>query len=333
MSFRTNATDILRFALAAGFLAIGPNARAQGAPGTSEETTRDSIAAAQALFVEGRRLVTEGQYAEGCAKLEQSQRLDPAPGTQINLADCFEKSGKLASAWFAFQEASAAAQRRGRAEWAQQARERAHLLEPRVPRLTVVVDEPITGLEVRRGGALLESSALGSPVPVDPGTYEVAAAAPHRRAWSTRVAVSASAQVELHIPELTEEAPPPPAAPIATHPSATFSETLRPTISLGLAALSGVGLGLGSYFGVLAITRNDQAAALCPTSPACTDARAIELTDQSRRAALGADVSFVAGGVLLATAAVLYLTTPRQTRPPSVGISVSARTASVLASW
>src|SRR5512139_1741852 len=51
-------------------------------------------AAAEALFDEGRKLMAEGKYAAACAKLEASQKLDAGVGTQLNLADCYEKSGK-----------------------------------------------------------------------------------------------------------------------------------------------------------------------------------------------------------------------------------------------
>src|SRR4051812_25793931 len=89
-------------------LAFAPTARAgepralaaDGAPSAS------AIAEAQVLFTEGRRLVTEGRYAEACAKLAESQRLDPSAGAQLNLADCYERSGQTASAWTVFREAA-----------------------------------------------------------------------------------------------------------------------------------------------------------------------------------------------------------------------------------
>src|SRR5258708_31530603 len=58
--------------------------------------------AAQALFDAAKRLVHEGRFAEACPKLEESQKLDPAIGTHYALADCYEKAGRLATAWVAY---------------------------------------------------------------------------------------------------------------------------------------------------------------------------------------------------------------------------------------
>ena len=59
-------------------------------------------AAAQAAFEEGRRLADAGDYAGAAERFEQSERLDPALGTVLNLANCYEHARRLASAWRAF---------------------------------------------------------------------------------------------------------------------------------------------------------------------------------------------------------------------------------------
>jgi hypothetical protein len=87
-----SAADV-RTVVATAFaaLAFGGAARADDTPdvgGPRSSSTTETAAGAQALFVEGRRLVAQGQYAAGCEKLDQSEKLDPAPGTLINLADC-----------------------------------------------------------------------------------------------------------------------------------------------------------------------------------------------------------------------------------------------------
>ena len=59
-------------------------------------------AAAQALFDEATKLTKQGRYPEACEKLAESNRLDPGIGTQFHLADCYEQSGRFASAWAGF---------------------------------------------------------------------------------------------------------------------------------------------------------------------------------------------------------------------------------------
>src|ERR1041384_7022387 len=58
----------------------------------------DSVAAAETLFREGREAVKRADYAVACPKFQESQRLDPAIGTLLNLALCEESWGGLADA-------------------------------------------------------------------------------------------------------------------------------------------------------------------------------------------------------------------------------------------
>src|SRR6516165_6810017 len=101
--------------LAGGLLASSP-AAAQDA---------SNKAAAEALFRDGRTLYDQGKFPEACAKFAESQRLDPAPGTLLNLAGCYEKNGQTASAWATFKEAMAASHVKGRTDWEDLARTRA----------------------------------------------------------------------------------------------------------------------------------------------------------------------------------------------------------------
>src|SRR5262245_52199416 len=67
----------------------------------------DERAAAQVLFDEGRKLLKDEKIELACAKFAESMRLDHAVGTQLNLADCYEKLGRTASAWINWVEAAA----------------------------------------------------------------------------------------------------------------------------------------------------------------------------------------------------------------------------------
>src|SRR4051812_8772615 len=72
-------------------LVLSLTARARAEPSSS--------AFAEALFREGKHLLSAGKLDEACPKLEESQRLDPKPGTLINLAYCHERQGRAATAW------------------------------------------------------------------------------------------------------------------------------------------------------------------------------------------------------------------------------------------
>src|SRR3954469_8263227 len=106
------------------------------APVRAEPTSSDK-AAAEGLFSDARRLMVAGKFQEACPKLEASQRLDPAVGTVLNLADCYERSGRTASAWMEFLEAASAARQSGSADREAEARGRASALESRLSYLVI----------------------------------------------------------------------------------------------------------------------------------------------------------------------------------------------------
>src|SRR5258706_9020963 len=87
-------------------------------------------ATAQALFDQGKTLLSKGDVAGACPKFEESQRLDPGIGTQFNLATCYERAGRTASAWTLFLEVASAARAAHQPDREKLARSRAADLEP-----------------------------------------------------------------------------------------------------------------------------------------------------------------------------------------------------------
>src|SRR5258705_4587415 len=61
---------------------------------------------ARQLFEQGRSLAKVNKWAEACPKFEASLRYDATLGTRLNLATCYEKLGKLASAWGLFRDSA-----------------------------------------------------------------------------------------------------------------------------------------------------------------------------------------------------------------------------------
>ena len=54
-------------------------------------------AEAEVLFRDGKKLLKAGKLAAGCDKIEASERLESSVGTLLNLGDCRERLGRLAS--------------------------------------------------------------------------------------------------------------------------------------------------------------------------------------------------------------------------------------------
>ncbi len=165
---------------------------------------------ADARFDEGRRLMEAGKYAEACAAFEDSQQLDPAVTTLLNLAACREKAGQLASAVSVFRAAERSARQDGSAkstELAQIAAGHVHRLEPRLSTLTIMVprEQRIDGLEIDRNGARIDSVQWSLPQAVDGGRYEIVAKAPGHKPWTTTVSIEKERDAKtIYIPDLAE---------------------------------------------------------------------------------------------------------------------------------
>jgi hypothetical protein len=308
-------------------------ALASGAAPANAQSSGDQ-AAAEALFKQGRDLMASGRLAEACPKLAESQRLDPGTGTLLNLATCYERNGQLASAWVTYKEAATAAQNSDQAERAQLARRKAAELEPKLPMLTIVVpaSSDRADLQIRRDGEAIGRAAWGVPIPVDPGVHSVDATAAGRKAWRGQASLEGvAAQVSVEVPPLPaladgpEEAVVAPPAPAPPAPPAPAPPPPPPPVTHGsgqraaglvTGAVGLAGLIVGTTFGLIARSDNNDAKSDCPTDSTCTPL-GVTSTTSARHAATASTIAFVAGGALTATGLVLYLTAP-STSPRSV---------------
>ena len=129
-------------------------------------------AAADTLFRKGREAAEKGDWATACPKFAESQRLDPAPGTLLNLADCEEHLGQLASAYEHFKTAlETMAPNDDRIPFAKQ-----HMaqVEKRVPHLTLNASADLpASARVTKDDVQLGSASFGLALPVDPGAHSI----------------------------------------------------------------------------------------------------------------------------------------------------------------
>ena len=312
-------------ARAVPFLALLGLASMATAPARAQSSSDQ--AAAEALFKQGRDLMAAGRYPEACGKLAESERLDPAAGTVLNLATCYEKNGQVASAWVTFKDAARIAQRAGQTERAQLARQKADELEPKLPTLVIVVPAAAErpDLQVKRDGEVVGRAGWDTPIPVDPGAHVVEATAPGYKAWHTQADVSGQgvkASVEVPPLEALPAPPPSPApgalpssvSPVLVEAPAPTTGTTQRTVAFVAGGLGVVGAAVGTIFGAAARSDNDTAKTHCPIDTAC-DAQGLTSTHDAQHAATVSTVAFVAGGALLAAGVVLYLTAPSEKRP------------------
>jgi hypothetical protein len=143
----------------------------------------DDVAAAEALFNSAHDLIEQGDYAAGCPKFEASLALHASASTMLNIAKCHEHDGKTASAWADYRRALVLNQETLGAERQKAlddlAKQGLAAMEPRLPRLRIVVAPPVPpGLQVTRDGQPLAPAALEDTLPTDPGAHEIVASAP-----------------------------------------------------------------------------------------------------------------------------------------------------------
>lgn len=295
------------------------------------QVTADQKAAAEALFDRGLELMRQGEFSRACAYLEQSQAVESGIGTMLYLAECYEKLGRTASAWALFREASSAAQAEGQAERAQAGAARAAQLESQLAKLTLLVspEAQVSGLEVLRNEVPVPSAVWGLAVPVDPGPQRLEARAPGHLAWTHTEQVPKAASLSVTVPALTAaptpavaEAPVPPAQPAQVAVPAQAIDSTRPsdtntwqrTAGLVTGGVGVAALAVGTYFGIRAASKNNEAERYCPDGGAtCSSSEGVTLTEEAQTSATLANVFVFSGAALAATGLVLYLTAPSDT--------------------
>jgi hypothetical protein len=292
-----------------------------GRAGAQQDT---EVLAARALFDEGRRLMAAGDYQSACAKFEESQRLRAGIGTRFNLAECYEKLGKTASAWSLYLAVAAETRAQNQLEREQLAREAAARLEPRLSRLTIVVAEAGAGLVLRLNGTELGAASFGVATPMDPGRYEVEARAPGREPWQGEVDVPDAGDTTLEVPALApklaahskQKAGKSPALAAAANEQNSPADRPRNrtrTAAYVAGAVGLSGLSLGTLFGLRALGKNNEAKKICvERETQCLDEEISKhegLKKEATEARTAAYLGFGVGAAgMLAGGALLLLT-------------------------
>lgn len=164
--------------------------------------------AARQLFQDGRTLMAKGKLPEACDAFRRSAELDPKSGTWLNLGDCEEKRGRVATAWDAFLEARAAANRaKDDPRRVAEAEKRAKKLEAKLPYLAIelAAGAKAQGVTILRGGAEVPAAELDKEVPIDPGHYEIVATAKDKLRWSATIDIALGKHEKVTVPELAPD--------------------------------------------------------------------------------------------------------------------------------
>jgi hypothetical protein len=277
-----------------------------------------SEAMARALFDEGRKLLEAGQYTAACPKFEAARRVFTSTGVLMNLADCYEKTGRTASAWTTFGDAASVAARAGRQGDEIEAKRRQEALEPHLGRLTIRVTHEVPGLTLEDDGVAIPRGAWNVPLPVDPGAHELTAEAPDRQTWKKSFEISSTSQTTtVEVPELFGQqavaAPTPPPVAGPTEPQSTPGD-VQHWVGFAMAGVGALALGTGGVLSIVAKS-NDAAAAKEPFPKKHNDSLAAAQLADAVTVVVGAGAAVALAGGLV------WLTAPH--RAVTVGIAGS----------
>ncbi|MBX3231284.1 MAG: hypothetical protein KIT84_10105 [Labilithrix sp.] len=278
------------------------------APVTQAGDSEGGAAAAESLFQEARKAMESKRYSEACPKFLASQKLAPAIGTLLNLADCYEKNNQLASAWARFHEAIAMAQRLNRPTREQTARERADKLEPRLIKLSI--QSKATNIDVKLDGNTIDPAALGTPIPVDAGKHTLEASAKGKKTFTTTVEVSDTKNKtpSVEIPPLEDAPEEKTDGPKVIEPPKEQGRGWSGQKTLGVVVASAgvIGLGVGGFFGLRTSSQWKEAQTHCNGNEC--DQTGVNLAAQAKSSGNIATIASIAGGALLIGGAVLFFT-------------------------
>ncbi len=280
---------------------------AQVATGQSSGNDHERRANAEALFDEARTLMAMQRYAQACPKFAESQIIDPAVGTLLNLADCLEKLGRTASAWAEFRAAAAAASAKGQTDREQVARDRATRLERKLVRLAIVAPHDTEELEIRKNGAVVGRGSWGLPLPVDPGHYVVEASAPGKRSFRTEIDIPAKPGTQLTtiIPPLEN----------SKRPTGHAQRIAGATVG----TMGAITLVVGGVLGARAMQVNSASTENCRGN-ICNEA-GVSLRSDARTFGNGATTAFIIGAAATTGGIITYVLAPKN---PAINVKFGA---------
>lgn len=287
----------------------------------SSSQVRAQSAEAEVLFREGKKLMKQGETTSACDKFDASEKIEPSIGAEMNLGDCREKAGQLATAWGVFVKAQQTAKHLGDRRKGAEAQRRAKALESKLVHLTIEVSEDarLEGLVVKRNDVRLEPGQYGQRVPVDADDYVITAEAPGHLPFKRKITVGKKNKI-VEVPIL-EDAPAPsvattavkpvPSSPIvqaSTQPAApaepsSFTTTRK--LAVVLAVVGGAAGAGGIVYGIKAKDLEKESDAVCPTTR-CSDPSAFDLNKKAHDDALLANIGMIGGGAVVAGALVLW---------------------------
>lgn len=263
--------------------------------------------------MEAKELTAQGNYQDACPKFQASYKLDKTLGTLLNLADCHEKVGKVASSWAEWGEAVEMARKMGD-DRVTFATERRDALTSKLPKLELTVQQPVASLDVYRDGIRVEPAAYNLSLPVDPGEHVVNVRRGDRVLEEKRVTVTEGQvqTLQFNLAQLDAKYPPPKKIQKDTGGTgaAGGGSSSQKTIGYIVGGVGIAGILTGVGLGAVALVKKGQA----DEADACADGfcanKGLDAAESAKNFAEIGQWVGVGGVVLTAVGATLVFTAP-----------------------
>ncbi len=279
---------------------------------------------ADKLFQKAKKLHSEKKYAEACPTYEEVDKTDPAIGSKLNVAKCYEDWGRLATAYNWYVQADKMATD-AKDERAPKIKEVIEELDVNVPRMTIKIPD----------GAdpdIVDTLTLdGQPIPeawhntlqrIDPGPHVIEFVVDgQKKKKMAPVERGGESELTLDIPKGVGKKPRPPKKkdgevtppPVVSTPDPGKT---RRYLGIGIGSAGVVAVGVASIITLSARSKyKDALADHCMGSTSGCDATGFKLTHDARSRANVATVVTLIGVAAIAGGAVLYFTAPNAPAP------------------
>lgn len=298
---------------------------------------------AASLFKEGITFFDRGEFDKACAKFEASLELFDGIGTRGKLAECYERQGRLASAWRLYREVVRLAKKRGEKRRAKVAAKRAKKLKPQLPRLVIKggPSEALDGFTIEHNRVEMHASTYGKRIYVDPGTHLIVASAYDHKSWQKKVTIELGQTQTITVPKLRPSSSrlDEPDVDDATDDGSDdgsvvserndlFDDRTSPSlsgtrVSAGIVfGLSAVSMGVTLYFGNEAREYTKDFRDGCEQDSVRCDPQYEEPYLNAKQNAMRADYAAIATGALAVTGTVLLWRLSRQKKRARARVSI-----------
>jgi hypothetical protein len=265
--------------------------------------SKQDLALAKKAAQEGKKHEKKGDWEEAREAWQKAVDLNDTPDARTHLARAEAKLGRLLLA----EEILEKALETKKISWAAKHKANKQLkeLDKQIPQLRLEPPADFTG-KIWVNDEETEASALAEPLRLDPGEHKVRAEAEGYKPFSESIVLEEGDRKDLAIlmTELPKVvAPPPPAKDEETEKAGGGTQRTLGWVSL---AIGGVGLGVGTVFGLQARSTRDDLDGAC-SNDVCSESDR-ELYDEGKSQANIATAGFIVGGVGIGLGTFLLLT-------------------------